>query len=138
MVDPGTDFLPLRALVRERIGLWHGLRRGIDLFQLNSIIELGSAGFDLSLTQPVDSHVHHDPVNPGVKRRLSAKAPDRFPGFDKALLRQVPGVLFVMDHVINHSEYPCPVAGYQLVKRSEEHTSELQSPMYLVCRLLLE
>src|SRR5437763_7981979 len=26
----------------------------------------------------------------------------------------------------------------QLVARSEEHTSELQSPMYLVCRLLLE
>src|SRR5437763_12879325 len=25
-----------------------------------------------------------------------------------------------------------------LVGRSEEHTSELQSPMYLVCRLLLE
>src|SRR5437762_6124797 len=25
-----------------------------------------------------------------------------------------------------------------LVYRSEEHTSELQSPMYLVCRLLLE
>src|SRR5437879_9161385 len=26
----------------------------------------------------------------------------------------------------------------QLGARSEEHTSELQSPMYLVCRLLLE
>src|SRR5437764_6609617 len=26
----------------------------------------------------------------------------------------------------------------QFVPRSEEHTSELQSPMYLVCRLLLE
>src|SRR5437762_8674736 len=26
----------------------------------------------------------------------------------------------------------------QRVGRSEEHTSELQSPMYLVCRLLLE
>src|SRR6195256_5646199 len=25
-----------------------------------------------------------------------------------------------------------------LILRSEEHTSELQSPMYLVCRLLLE
>src|SRR5437879_7149123 len=25
-----------------------------------------------------------------------------------------------------------------LLRRSEEHTSELQSPMYLVCRLLLE
>src|SRR5437763_5440859 len=31
-------------------------------------------------------------------------------------------------------------AGFRdaLVERSEEHTSELQSPMYLVCRLLLE
>src|SRR5437879_9231993 len=32
-------------------------------------------------------------------------------------------------------------AAYQFLKafeRSEEHTSELQSPMYLVCRLLLE
>src|SRR5437762_6662904 len=28
--------------------------------------------------------------------------------------------------------------GLALVYRSEEHTSELQSPMYLVCRLLLE
>src|ERR1017187_2569747 len=26
----------------------------------------------------------------------------------------------------------------RIVRRSEEHTSELQSPMYLVCRLLLE
>src|SRR5437762_9881778 len=26
----------------------------------------------------------------------------------------------------------------ELDRRSEEHTSELQSPMYLVCRLLLE
>src|SRR5437879_13042980 len=29
-------------------------------------------------------------------------------------------------------------AGVGSVVRSEEHTSELQSPMYLVCRLLLE
>src|SRR5437879_2913464 len=27
---------------------------------------------------------------------------------------------------------------HDLLRRSEEHTSELQSPMYLVCRLLLE
>src|SRR5437879_10019068 len=27
---------------------------------------------------------------------------------------------------------------WELGRRSEEHTSELQSPMYLVCRLLLE
>src|SRR5437879_6867722 len=29
-------------------------------------------------------------------------------------------------------------ANFAASKRSEEHTSELQSPMYLVCRLLLE
>src|SRR5437764_11711729 len=35
--------------------------------------------------------------------------------------------------------HPHRLAGsHRLEMRSEEHTSELQSPMYLVCRLLLE
>src|SRR3712207_7595562 len=33
---------------------------------------------------------------------------------------------------------PERVAGHELRRRSEEHTSELQSRQYLVCRLLLE
>src|SRR5437879_6817021 len=35
---------------------------------------------------------------------------------------------------------PCGYCGAHFLykQRSEEHTSELQSPMYLVCRLLLE
>src|SRR5258708_10901551 len=33
---------------------------------------------------------------------------------------------------------PDPVEGFVGVARSEEHTSELQSPDHLVCRLLLE
>src|SRR5574341_1030952 len=32
----------------------------------------------------------------------------------------------------------CPLALQCAVRRSEEHTSELQSPTHLVCRLLLE
>src|SRR5437879_8701751 len=32
----------------------------------------------------------------------------------------------------------CGGGGSNTINRSEEHTSELQSPMYLVCRLLLE
>src|SRR5437879_8753473 len=49
------------------------------------------------------------------------------PGFDRGTRpgqnrHPVPGLLSVPDRVV----------------RSEEHTSELQSPMYLVCRLLLE
>src|SRR5437867_12098214 len=34
--------------------------------------------------------------------------------------------------------FACAGAGPPLLKRSEEHTSELQSPYDLVCRLLLE
>src|SRR6202047_3900812 len=33
---------------------------------------------------------------------------------------------------------PCACESWQRVQRSEEHTSELQSPYDLVCRLLLE
>src|SRR5437879_11202769 len=33
---------------------------------------------------------------------------------------------------------PSQRTGFRVEVRSEEHTSELQSPMYLVCRLLLE
>src|SRR5437879_11235612 len=36
------------------------------------------------------------------------------------------------------SRLPGNVLGLRWALRSEEHTSELQSPMYLVCRLLLE
>src|SRR5438876_1949368 len=36
----------------------------------------------------------------------------------------------------HHERHGAPVAGQEA--RSEEHTSELQSPVHLVCRLLLE
>src|SRR3712207_8489362 len=42
----------------------------------------------------------------------------------------------VEDHHRDDDGEPGPVAGEEL--RSEEHTSELQSRQYLVCRLLLE
>src|SRR5437763_3305573 len=40
------------------------------------------------------------------------------------------------DDLLERRAVPDPLV--QLAVRSEEHTSELQSPMYLVCRLLLE
>src|SRR5437879_9358837 len=42
--------------------------------------------------------------------------------------------------VVRGSADSLPFAGetFDAAVRSEEHTSELQSPMYLVCRLLLE
>src|SRR5574341_2204581 len=37
-----------------------------------------------------------------------------------------------------HSKHPLPTTQEKTLHRSEEHTSELQSPTNLVCRLLLE
>src|SRR5437762_9473656 len=45
----------------------------------------------------------------------------------------VPAVAWAADHLFGPS-----AVGLRVLPRSEEHTSELQSPMYLVCRLLLE
>src|SRR5437879_10003365 len=39
---------------------------------------------------------------------------------------------------LRQREWNCARARIENEGRSEEHTSELQSPMYLVCRLLLE
>src|SRR5437764_12810006 len=52
-------------------------------------------------------------------------------------------LLSVVDHCLRSRNYVnVIIAGKQPAiddgERSEEHTSELQSPMYLVCRLLLE
>src|SRR3712207_8921406 len=45
-----------------------------------------------------------------------------------------PGVRMTFDHVVEPAGDRTTLTG----RRSEEHTSELQSRQYLVCRLLLE
>src|SRR5437763_8016105 len=54
------------------------------------------------------------------------------------LLRQAMHWLATRERLLDPSldEQYCVVS--EQYERSEEHTSELQSPMYLVCRLLLE
>src|SRR5436189_2378373 len=51
----------------------------------------------------------------------------------------------LLEHIRTHADFIVPAVRKSEVLgmihqglRSEEHTSELQSPMYLVCRLLLE
>src|SRR5712672_4018540 len=55
-------------------------------------------------------------IGRGIMIKSGATAPDYYPAFDAAAER----------------------LAKQLRRRSEEHTSELQSLAYLVCRLLLE
>src|SRR3712207_7824491 len=67
----------------------------------------------------------HDalPISEEIRRLCSV---DRF----RRAMRRTPGLKIIVPHI-----------GYDEVQeylRSEEHTSELQSRQYLVCRLLLE
>src|SRR5436189_6053114 len=61
-------------------------------------------------TIPIEAALIGNRKAPGLERSFQFMT---WPGFDRALWSET-------------------------VARSEEHTSELQSPMYLVCRLLLE
>src|SRR5437763_14883440 len=51
----------------------------------------------------------------------------------ESALRVLALLVFALDDVLGRAAHEVGI-----VERSEEHTSELQSPMYLVCRLLLE
>src|SRR3712207_6991930 len=55
-------------------------------------------------------------------------------GVGGAGMSAIAGVLATMGHTVSGSDLK-PSSG---LERSEEHTSELQSRQYLVCRLLLE
>src|SRR5437762_6465027 len=49
-----------------------------------------------------------------------------------------PGSPMIRPRPMRCSAMPGAAVAAHRASRSEEHTSELQSPMYLVCRLLLE
>src|SRR5437879_9158049 len=73
------------------------------------------------------------------------KANKGSPGVDGMTVEELPDYLKqhgpeIGEQLRNGTYQPQPVRRVKIPKpdRSEEHTSELQSPMYLVCRLLLE
>src|SRR5437764_8006885 len=70
------------------------------------------------------------PDDPGHLARVRSTA-DRLAG-------GVALVVLTHGHADHSAAAPTLSAEWSAWPRSEEHTSELQSPMYLVCRLLLE
>src|SRR5437762_8944855 len=61
-----------------------------------------------------------------------------FIGGDETILAKPQRQTSPQRHWVYAYQIEPPQSDAQFAKRSEEHTSELQSPMYLVCRLLLE
>src|SRR3712207_8717274 len=62
--------------------------------------------------------------------------PEHFTVAARFGLRMIAGGLGCLVHAV--FPFLCERTGSDTVRRSEEHTSELQSRQYLVCRLLLE
>src|SRR5437762_9535342 len=82
---------------------------------------------DLHLLSFPGARIDHE-----IKRRRDEKVVHAAPGFDiRGDIRR--GIPVRFQYVINQGFWPWIIG-----LRSEEHTSELQSPMYLVCRPLLE
>src|SRR2546422_3576118 len=69
-------------------------------------------------------------------------------GVEQAVLALFERAVAAIDLRTHHGEHPrmgavdvvpfVPIEGVTMAERSEEHTSELQSRLHLVCRLLLE
>src|SRR5437762_10478811 len=86
------------------------------------------------------------PLFPYTTLFRSDQPPARDDVEHRELLRDADRRVVERDRVAEHEEVRILAAarergGHQVGRRhhrSEEHTSELQSPMYLVCRLLLE
>src|SRR2546425_1533574 len=76
-----------------------------------------------------------NPMGSGISRLLHV-ADERLAFVDRHIGVTHPGGEIV-DHISGGEPHPAPVPGHADM-RSEEHTSELQSLAYLVCRLLLE
>src|SRR2546426_1725729 len=111
---------------------WFKSRVGWDLSEIPREISFGTH----TITQP-DVLIVSDTLKDErfVRNRLATQAGVRFYAGAPLLTPEgyALGTLSVMDYV------PRALTGVQTrILRSEEHTSELQSPCNLVCRLLLE
>src|SRR5437879_7933376 len=124
--------------VRQEVELAHGADTNPQVVDSRGVGQLGQFGVDRGKDarhlrrRPPQILRGKDPQRDGGDRKLRAPLED---------VVQLPGAKAVrLDRITD-----APFAGIAAVAveddadmRSEEHTSELQSPMYLVCRLLLE
>src|SRR3712207_3977811 len=105
----------------ERSARWCLAEAGLEPADLDAV----AYSYDPSLARPVDGDVTADAWEP-LRTLYVERAPlflrTALPGLDPRRVRFVP-------HHVAHAAS---------AHRSEEHTSELQSRQYLVCRLLLE
>src|SRR2546425_6517106 len=137
-LKPGDEVVVASANFPSNLFTWLHLRR---------------RGVRVSVLAPRDGYIHTDDVARALTPRTRVLALD-WVGYttgvraDLAALGELAhrqGALFVVDGTqgvgaldLDLHGLPVDILAAAAYKRSEEHTSELQSLAYLVCRLLLE
>jgi hypothetical protein len=64
----------------------------------------------------INRDIGHDPIKPGVKGRLPLEPVYRLPSFQETFLSEIPSVLLVLDHPVDHHKGLIPVTDHQFVK----------------------
>src|SRR2546422_3403170 len=124
-VHRGLNFQGRKLLERRRAEILDldvslpFLRPGIDR---NILLQM-----PLEPALVIQSFANRDAIEPRLQRASPAEIPYAAESLQENFLRAVGSVGSVAEH-----------AEDQVIDRSEEHTSELQSRLHLVCRLLLE
>src|SRR5437879_3519848 len=91
-----------------------------------------------SSTPPIEANIGTGFTRPDSQRSLKFRSTTDNPQtFNRDGRREMDRARHVYERLLEHygPQHWWPA---ETAFRSEEHTSELQSPMYLVCRLLLE
>src|ERR1700675_64493 len=115
LIDPVPNFMLFQFYMGKR-----DRRRGSSGARFhvgwrNPVVELCLA-MNPFPAKRIDRHIGHDPIEPGIKRRLSLETVNRSPSFQEPFLSEIPRVLLVLDHAVHHDKNLVPVTDDQLVK----------------------
>ena len=83
---------------------------------LGALVVKLAVALDLFLPQPIVGDVVRDAVEPGVEARIQLEARQGAPSLDEGLLREVPGLGFVLDEMVSHGVDPPAILCHQGVK----------------------
>src|SRR5437762_5221304 len=100
--------------------------RYVDTLDAGQLYEKAARGLVKELNDP-----YSELLAPKELKAFTTNTGGRYGGIGMQIEPQ-------QDQIVIAKVFPNTPAEAAGVRRSEEHTSELQSPMYLVCRLLLE
>src|SRR6516165_214167 len=115
MINAFSNFAIFQFLVRKRSRRRGSSRARFHIGGSNPIVELGFAANTLPAKR-IDRNIGHDAVKPRIKRGFPLKPMNRFPGFQESLLSEIPSVLLIFYHPLDHSKNFATITGDQIVE----------------------